>query len=162
MPDSSRNPIGEQLTTRQGQLPHWQLGGSVYFVTFRSARGPLPPEALVQLRSHVAFDHGKRFDLIFGVMMPDHVHLLIKPREKTVGCWYDLAEILKNLKGASSRRINQLLGTSGPIWQKESYDRIVRDDAEFQIIFEYIFLNPQKAGLIADPELYPFFLKPPE
>jgi len=155
-----RDGIGEKLSRRYGRLPHWQLGGSVYFITFRSKRGDLPDHALDQVREHILYDHGRRYDLVFGVLMPDHVHLVIRPREKSPSRWYDLAEILKSLKGTSARSINKLLGMSGPVWQKESFDRIVRDEREFEVTLEYMYWNPFKSRLVSDPEDYRFFVRP--
>jgi putative transposase len=107
--------VTQDLLIRRRQLPHWQVGGSTYFITCRSQRGPLPPVALRQVCSHILYDHGKRYDLVFAVVMPDHVHLIFQPRLKEPGTWFDLAEIMKGLKGASARRINQLLGTRGTV-----------------------------------------------
>jgi len=67
---------------RQHHLPHWQLGGSVYFITFRSVRGPLLESCMRQVIENVLFDNGKRYELFFGVVLPDHVHLLLKPLPK--------------------------------------------------------------------------------
>jgi REP element-mobilizing transposase RayT len=147
---------------RRRNLPHWQLGGSVYFITFRSLRGALPPEALRLVVGHVLYDHGKRYDLVFGVVMPDHVHVIIQPREIAPGAWHDLSTIMKGLKGSSSRRINQLLGTKGTVWQEEWYDRIIRDDRELEEKLLYMYHNPVKAGLVIDPAKYEFFVYPPE
>lgn len=154
------NEIRNELTIRRHHLPHWQVGGAVYFVTFRSARGSLPATALRIVKDHILFDRGRRYVLFFAVIMPDHVHLLIQPREKGPGSWYDLSEILKSLKGASSQRINQLLGTQGNVWQKEISDRIVRDEKEFEEKRYYMWKNPQIAGFVGDPEKYEFFVFP--
>jgi REP element-mobilizing transposase RayT len=156
-----RNEITEKLSRRYGHLPHWQLGGSVYFITFRSARGNLPDRALELVRDHILYNHGKRFGLVLAVLMPDHVHMVIRPNEQWPGRWYDLAEILKSLKGTSARSINKLLGTSGSVWQKESFDRIIRDEQEFEATLEYMYWNPFKTGLVADPDDYPYFLRAP-
>ena len=45
----------------------------------------------------------------------------------------------------------------GTVWQSERYDRINRNEQEFQDTWEYIRQNPVKAGLSATPEEYPFF-----
>jgi REP element-mobilizing transposase RayT len=153
--------LTRELVIRRRQLPHWQIGGSVYFITFRSRRGGLPPPALRQVCTHVLYDHGKRYDLIFGVVMPDHVHVIFQPRQRKPGAWFDLAEIMKGLKGTSARRINQLLGTQGTVWQDESYDRIIRDEQELEEKLLYMYNNPLKAGLVADPADYKFFVWPP-
>jgi putative transposase len=153
-------PVTQDLVIRRRHLPHWQLGGSVYFVTFRSRRGSLPDEALRLVVDHLLYDHGKRYDLVFGVVMPDHVHVIFQPRESQPGTWYDLTAIMKGLKGASARRINQLLGTKGPVWQDEWYDRIIRDEQELEEKLLYLYHNPVKAGLVTDPEQYEFLVSP--
>ena len=141
-------------------MPHWQLGGSVYFVTFRSVRGALPAIALRQLVANILYDHGKRYDLVFGVVMPDHVHIIIHPRQKEPGVWFDLSAIMKGLKGASAHRINELLGTRGPVWQPESFDRIIRDENELEEKLLYMYHNPVKAAMVETPEDYEFFACP--
>jgi REP element-mobilizing transposase RayT len=153
-------PIDQDLHIRRRHLPHWQVGGSVYFITFRSARGSLPDAALRQVMENISYDHGKRYDLHLAVVMPDHVHLLLQPREKEAGRWFDLAEILKGIKGVSSRRINQLLETTGTVWQAENFDRIMRNEEEYLQKWEYMWNNPVKAGLVSQPEQYPFFVFP--
>jgi hypothetical protein len=41
-------------------------------------------------------------------------------------------------------------------WQNESYDRLVRDQAEFARIVAYIHWNPVRAGLVAEAESFPW------
>ena len=50
-----------------------------------------------------------------------------------------------------------MLGLTGqPFWQDESYDRLVRNDTEFDGIVHYIERNPVTAGLAATPEEFPW------
>ena len=141
-------------------LPHWRCGGSTYFVTFRSVRGDLPAVARNLVQSQVRRDHGLRYLLSLGVVMPDHVHLILRPTEREPNVWWDLGKITQGIKGGSARRINQALGTQGTVWQKESFDRIVRDESEFEEKVRYVYENPFRAGLVADPEEYEFFIVP--
>jgi putative transposase len=152
--------IDDSLRIGRHHLPHWQQGGSTYFVTFRSARGALPIEAVHTIRDMILEGHGRRYDLAFGVIMPDHVHLLLRPLEIEPGIWHDLSDILKWIKGAGARRINQLLGGQGSVWQKESFDRIVRDEEEYFQKWQYMVLNPFKAGLVDNPDDYDAFVRP--
>ena len=152
--------VGSDLTRRRHHLPHWQQGGSVYFITFRSARATLPQKALRPVLEAIRYDHGRTYDLYLAVAMPDHTHMLLQPREKTPGIWYDLAEIMKGIKGVSARRINQLLGTVGTVWQEESFDRIVRNEQEFLEKWNYMLNNPVKRGLVSEHADYQFFLSP--
>lgn len=152
--------VGDSLLKRRRHLPHWQVGGSVYFVTFRSDRGILPAPALRIVQTLVLGDDGNRYELAFGVIMPDHVHLMFKPLEREPGVWWDLADILKWIKGTSARQINLGLGTEGRVWQKESFDRIVRDDHEYWQKWQYMYFNPVKAGLVDNPDDYEFLVRP--
>ncbi len=156
----SRRFVTERPRFGRHHLPHHQMGGSTYFVTFRSARGVLPDQALAALRDHLSEGHGGLFDLAFGVIMPDHVHLLLRPRPHSPGLWHDLGAIMKSIKGGSARKINRILGTERAVWQKESFDRIVPDDAEFEQKWDYMVNNPRKAGLVEDSEDDRFFIRP--
>ena len=50
-----------------------------------------------------------------------------------------------------------MLGLTGqPFWQDESYDRLVRNDTEFQRIVHYIEWNPVTVGLAATPQEFPW------
>jgi putative transposase len=61
------------------------------------------------------------------------------------------------LKGFTAREANKLLGRTGePFWRRESYDRWVRDESEWNRIARYIERNPVKAGLVAQIEDYPW------
>ncbi|MGH9622790.1 MAG: transposase [Bryobacteraceae bacterium] len=79
-------------------------------------------------------------------VMPNHVHLLITPL-------VDIPKLMQSLKRFTARQGNRILSRGGqPFWQDESYDRLVRDDREFQRIAYYIEMNPVRAGLAASPE----------
>ena len=80
-------------------------------------------------------------------MLPDHVHVLAQPLPKQEGGVFNLTEILHSVKSFSSQKINQQRGEQGSLWQTESYDRIVRDEAEFLEKWQYIRNNPIKIDL---------------
>jgi REP element-mobilizing transposase RayT len=79
------------------------------------------------------------------VVMPNHVHALIGPPDGIERC--DLSRITKFWKGRSARRINVLLGRRGSLWQRESWDRWIRDERHYAAVRDYIERNPQRAGL---------------
>ena len=84
------------------------------------------------------------------VVMPNHVHLLLTPKIQP-------SIALRRLKGASAREANKLLGLTGqPFWQGESYDHLVRSQAEFERIENYILQNPVRAGLARIEDEYPW------
>lgn len=96
-------------------------------------------------------------------LMNNHVHLLIdqqdipEPPPRRDGKHYTaLSRAMRLLKGKSGALCNQVLGRSGPFWQHESYDHIVRDEQEFERILAYIANNPVKAGLVENWEDWPY------
>ena len=87
---------------------------------------------------------GKQYDLCAFVVMPNHVHVLVKPYSDTD---HPVERIEQAWKAYSSRDINAALGKSGPLWQQESFDRIVRDEEHLYRCIQYIGDNPRRAGL---------------
>jgi REP element-mobilizing transposase RayT len=81
-------------------------------------------------------------------IMPNHWHALLVPAPD---CTHSLDEIIKRLKGRTGRRIRAATKTSGtgPMWQRERFDRWMRDDAEWEKTVTYIRNNPINAGLAA-------------
>lgn len=74
------------------------------------------------------------------VIMPNHVHGIIQL--KTSG-GEALSEIIRSFKTSSARRINQLRNLKGiPVWQRNYYEHIIRNEEVLQKIREYIFNNP--------------------
>jgi REP element-mobilizing transposase RayT len=77
--------------------------------------------------------------------MPNHVHVLLTP---ITG--FELEDILHSIKSFTATKINRILGRAGQLWQRESYDHIVRDINQLQAYQEYIAANPRKARLTPD------------
>ncbi len=59
-----------------------------------------------------------------------------------------LASIMQSLKGWTARQCNLALGRQGQFWQHESFDHVIRDQAEWERIVNYVVNNPVKAGLV--------------
>jgi REP element-mobilizing transposase RayT len=56
---------------------------------------------------------------------------------------HGISEIIRGFKTFSARRINQIRHTPGiPVWQRNYYEHIVRDESSFQKIRQYIQTNP--------------------
>ena len=137
------------------KLPHYQKPGRPIFVTFRKLTSiPLPVEARDAVLTHCMHDHGKKYHLHAVVIMPEHVHLLLTPLRDSSGWPYPLAAILKLIKGTSARSVNKVLNTSGPVWQEESFDHVLRSEESFEEKLEYIRQNPVRRGLVQKPEDY--------
>ena len=69
------------------------------------------------------------------VIMPNHVHLLVRFTEN---CCPKLGQIIQQLKGAVTKQC----GT--PIWQEKYYDHVIRDEADYMTKYQYIQNNPAK------------------
>ncbi len=142
------------------------------FVTFCSARWKLPFEARDLVLEHCLREGGAgggarstikaRLHLYAVVVMPDHVHLLLRPLRGEDGWPFPLVNMLQCLKGATAHRINGLLGRSGPVWEEESFDHVLRSDESLKETAEYIRQNPVRRGLVTKPEEYRWLWTDPE
>ena len=90
----------------------------------------------------LTFFHGKRYNLDCYVVMPDHVHVLVRPFRDC-----PLSGILHTWKSFSAHRMNRLLKAFGCIWMDEYFDHIVRSERQLDRFREYIASNPERAGL---------------
>ena len=113
----------------------------------------LPGEARDLVLEHCLRERGKRVDSFAAVLMPDHVHLLLTLRDES-GWPFPLVEIMQSLKGSTAHRLNKLLNRSGPVWEEESFDHVLRSDESLKQKCEYIRQNPVRAGLVQKPEDY--------
>ncbi len=109
------------------------------------------PETVAELISDTIRSLEDLCTVFAYTIMPNHVHLLIRPEEK-LGVVIGMAEIMQRLKGLSARQVNLLLERSGSLWYREYYDHWVRSGREFLNIVEYIRQNPVKAGLVKKAE----------
>ena len=79
------------------------------------------------------------------VLMPNHWHGIIMIGEYKGNILPTLGTIIRNFKSISARKINQINQLSGtPIWQRNYYEQIIRDEVALQNIREYILMNPSR------------------
>ncbi len=153
-------PAKSTLTTKKRNLPHWQLGGSAYFLTFHlhaSVRANLSRRERAVVKEAVLHWHQVKWRVHVLTVMPDHVHVLASPLQSASAEWYSLSGIMHSVKRHSARQINLVRERQGRLWQAETYDRIVRDEAEFDEKSQYILANALKRGLVEDPWKYDGF-----
>jgi REP element-mobilizing transposase RayT len=94
--------------------------------------------------------NGTRYQLFAWCVMPNHVHVVF---QTLVG--NTLARILHSWKSYTAKQANQILNRSAEFWQREYYDRLVRDTAEFHRAVQYVIDNPKRAGLKNWPWVWP-------
>ena len=143
-------------------LPHYQKSVRPIFVTFcKNTRTPFSDPAKTAILNCCLRGHGTKFQLHTAVVMPDHVHLLLTPLRDSEGWPYPLYDLLKLIKGASARCINQQERKLGQVWQHESFGHVLRSEESQAEKSEYLRQNPVRKGLVGTPEEYPWLWQEP-
>lgn len=95
----------------------------------------------------------EQFDVAVGryVLMPDHVHLFVAfpPTGITLSKW---VQSLRTVPGKELLR----LGFQKPHWQEGFFDHVLRSAESYSQKWEYVRVNPVRAGLVSDPEDWPY------
>jgi len=108
------------------------------------------------LRSYVVLDE--------FVVMPNHFHAILMIVSEGRGTWPmekpgrsraptmeqfgkpvsgSLPTIIRSFKSAVTKRVNDLRGPPGlPVWQRDYYEHIIRDEDSLRRIRDYILTNP--------------------
>ncbi len=108
-----------------------------------------------------------RFDLWAYVIMPEHAHILVRPRDPS----YDMSRLLWQIKRPVGRRAIQYLEEHDPRWLNRlltvhadgkierrfwqsggGYDRNVVEASTLYSMIDYIHLNPVRRGQVDRPE----------
>ena len=67
----------------------------------------------------------------------------------------NVGAMVRGFKGAASRRINEIRDTPGaPVWQRNYYEHVIRDNADHNRIADYVANNPQRW---LEDSLHPLF-----
>ncbi len=167
---SPETPSSQGVTEpiyKRRKLPHFERPWGKYMVTFTTLdRDVLDEfERDIVLESILYASKLNQIHLYAACVMPDHVHLLIEPQIKSREIeespeFYSLTEILQPIKSATSHKIlkmrREVLNNQNIIhlWEKESFDRLIRSESDLQEKYEYILMNPIKDGLVSSAEDY--------
>ncbi len=142
-------------------LPHRQRPEGTYFLrcsTQWDTAGLLTAHRAVTevIVASLRHDEGLRYEMHCWVLMPDHLHMILRPLPRGDG-FVPIPEIMQALKGASAHGINRLLGRRGAFWLDEYFDHEIRSAREYSALKHYIWLNPWRAGLVAHPSEWPWY-----
>ncbi len=149
---SNKEDKEEQLT----ELKHSNNYIFAKFWEYDEALGNLPQlgfslndaQIAELLRNTIHYYDGKMYDLYAFCIMSNHVHLVVRALKKEDGTFYRVDQIVQSIKKYSSKQINEYLGRSGQIWDNFYFDRIIRDEENFDNVINYVLNNPVKAGLV--------------
>lgn len=123
----------------------------VYFVTINVAerrRVLANPPAFTAWQNAVA--RLNKWTVEVGIMMPDHLHMLVYPHDRNAD--------VGNLSGAIKRWVRQQARRTDWHWQPGSFDRLLRDSESTQQKWLYIRENPVRAGLVERWQDWPYRL----
>lgn len=146
-------PGWQNFNIWRGRLPHWRADNVVYFVTFRHSR-PLDAEERRLLLKALTRPDGRRWDLLILVVLPEVTELIFTVREAPTGVPYELSDIVEKAKSKVGKQIIKKSGERWPPFYGESYDRILRDEAELEERWLAILDSPVNLELVEDPEDY--------
>ncbi len=178
-------PVAKGWYSRR-YLPHCDVPGLIQAITFRlddalpaevvqrlQQAEPNEAQRLRQLDAYLDAGHGacllrqqacadiveqallffdpERYRLLAWCVMPNHVHVLIETRQR-----WPLAGVVQAWKSFTAKAINTHLQRGGSLWQRDYFDRFIRDDLHLAAAVAYIQDNPVRAGLVERAEDWPF------
>lgn len=113
------------------------------------------PENTEVIISSLRFWEGKKLNNCAFTVMCNHVHWVFETFEKDIeGNTVYLQDLLQSVKGFSAYQINKLENRKGSLWQKESFDKTIRNEKHLYFAIKYTLNNPVHAGLVADWKLW--------
>jgi putative transposase len=86
------------------------------------------------------------------VIIPDHVHFFARPRLEAK----TLAGFMRDWKKWTARRILAIDEAPAPLWQPEFFDHLLRSPQSYAEKWEYVRMNPVRAGLARNAADWPF------
>jgi hypothetical protein len=142
------------------RLPHFERPWSKSAVAFSThKRNKLTPsERDIVLRSALRSQERGQCEPYVACVMPDNVHSLFEPQikgdEDGMTVFWSLSEI--RIKPSTAHGINKARGKTSPVWEKESFDRLIRSETDLQEKFAYISRNPWDSNVAEQNEDYPW------
>jgi putative transposase len=148
-------------------LPHYHSPGSIYHCRFsidKSGTGSsFTEEWMFAIVEEAILDRHKVDCLIYAyVVMADHTHAVVQPLPmmndplswRDYQAFHQLESIVGKIKGRSARLINKRNGKLETMWQREAYDRTIRNERDLEETIDYVHHNPVRWRLVESPEQY--------
>lgn len=138
----------------RGRLPHWRADDVTYYVTFRHRRA-LDSNELQTLLHALLQAEGRKLQLLILCCLPEQTEMMFRVSEGPDGRPFELSKVVETAKRKAGKKIVAKSGERFPPFWEESYDRIVRDEAELEERWLSILESPVQAEIVQDPEDYP-------
>ncbi len=158
----------ERQDRKPNRLGSWDYGEvGCYFVTLCTQRrqalfqmeNPIVGNGLCAVPNQIihkwVVETQKKFENIKidkYVIMPDHLHLIVTIKERHTG--RSLPDVMRFLKTMTTNEYirgvkqGQLPPFDGKLWQKSYYDHVIRNQQDYNEVWEYIENNPAKWMLV--------------
>ena len=108
------------------------------------------PQCAQIVRDALWFGDGVRYQLLAFVVMPNHVHALIETRND-----WPVGKLVQTWKRHTSKHFDAVgIFAKKPYWQRDYWDRFVRDQSQLEAVVAYIECNPVAAGLVDTPDAW--------
>lgn len=110
------------------------------------------PEVARMVQDALKYLDGNQYNLLEWCIMPNHIHMLIQLAENS-----SMSNVMHTLKSYTAKQTNKLLGRQGPFWEREYFDRYIRDYEHYKRVVNYIANNPIKANLVKNIKQWPWY-----
>lgn len=121
-----------------------------YFVTFNTSKRQriLANDAIHRAFIAFAKTAHKEYQVSVGqyVIMPDHIHFFVSIPEDGI----QLQAWIKSLKSILGKALFES-GIDKPHWQEGFFDHVLRSGDSYSEKWNYVYLNPVRAGLVDKP-----------
>lgn len=138
-----------QKPRRQRRLGRIFDQSPAYFLTICTAKRVrvLANDAVFGRAQSFCEDSMERYGVFVDclVLMPDHVHLIITLSQNTaitLGIWV--------------KAFKSVVASRGFKWQPGFFDHVLRSDESRAEKWDYIRMNPVRAGLVKQPDNWPY------
>ena len=157
----------ETQVRKRNRLPLSEYRGEKAYLLTLATAGRIPrfldanivEQCLAELRSAA---QEFEFDVYAYCFMPDQLHLLVGGRSENsylisfvksfkqrTGFWF--ASGRGGLKASPTG-----YSATNTLWQRSYHDHVLRSDESLRLAGEYVVANPVEAGLVEQPEDYPY------
>ncbi len=124
----------------------------IYFVTLcvKDRRNVLAnPDVFEAIKATITQLRG--WNILAGVVMPDHAHWVVGPR-------LNRGISVGDFSNAFKRLLRKTLVEQDWEWQRGCFDRLLRSDENLHSKWIYVQDNPVRHGLVQRPEDWPYYL----